>query len=326
MPAGYSLGEEGATARDAIECGCREDRIRQVTGCGATLSGALAHGRTLVEMTRPASYPTLPFDDPAGDDGAPVEVTIRVAQPSLLSARAGLETDVVHAIEASQWRAALDLLARLRLTATAPQAARMDEAVPVLEALASTASVGVEQAVTSIDAAAVKAPGNVWLRHVTASLVLHVLDRDGAAGLVWRLGAGALPHVYRVTAASMRPGLGLAPARTMLRDALTHGVPVSLAALGDRELDALDVSDLSPAWYPVLGAVERVWDVPKWKPSAGEVSAVLDGAVPDDDTGRARLFWQCYQVWKAQKAPNDVVARTRARMKQLHPGLFSRLV
>ncbi len=279
-------------------------------------------------MTRPASHPTLPFDDPAGDDGAPVEVTIRVAQPSLLSAPAGLETDVVHAIEAARWRDALDLLARLRLTATAsmPQTAHMDDAVPVLEALATSASVGVDRAVTLIDDVAVKPPANVWLRHVTTTLVLIVLDHEGAEGLALRLGAGALPHVYRVTAASVRPGLGLTTARALLRDALTVGVPVSLAALGDRELDALEASDLSPAWYPVLGALERLWEVPKWKPSPEEISAVLDGAVPDDDRGRARLFWQCYQLWKAQRAPNDVVARTRVRMKQFHPGLFSRLV
>ena len=65
--------------------------------------------------------------------------------------------------------------------------------------------------------------------------------------------------------------------------------------------------------------------MPRDRPSTAEVSAVLDTALPDDDSARARLFWQAYRAWKAQRQPNDVVARTRALMKQLQPELFARL-
>ncbi|WP_291984187.1 hypothetical protein [Luteitalea sp.] len=286
-------------------------------------------------MKRPPSHPTLPFEDTAADDQTPLEVTIRVAQPSLLGTQAALETDVVHAIEAADWRASLDLLARLRQAATAAQADSIDEAAPTLSALASNAPDSIEHAGTLIGDIAAKAPTNVWLRHVTATLVRLALAHDGTDGLAARLDAGAFPHVYRVMTASdsdrsasgpfQHPGQGHLLARALLRDALVRGLPISLDALGDRELDVLDASGLSPAWYPVLGAQERLWDVPRDRPSTAEVSAVLDTPVPDDDSARARLFWQAYRAWKAQRQPNDIVARTRAAMKQLHPELFARL-
>ena len=276
---------------------------------------------------------TLPFEDTTADDQAPLEVTIRVAQPSLLGAQAAIETDVVHAIEAADWPAALDLLARLRQAATAAQTASIDEAAPTLSALASNATIAIDQAGTLIGDIAAKAPANVWLRHVTATLVRVVLAHAGTDGLAAQLDAGALPHAYRVmtdTVGRARSPSGpsaaaLLLARALLRDGLVRGLPISLDALGDRALDVLDASGLSPAWYPVLGALERLWDVPRDRPSTAEVSAVLDTAVPGDDSARARLFWQAYRAWKAQRQPNDVVARTRALMKQLQPELFARL-
>ena len=289
---------------------------------------------------------TLPFEDTTADDQAPLEVTIRVAQPSLLGAQAAIETDVVHAIEAADWPAALDLLARLRQAATAAQTASIDEAAPTLSALASNATIAIDQAGTLIGDIAAKAPANVWLRHVTATLVRVVLAHAGTDGLAAQLDAGALPHAYRVmtdTVGRARSPSGpsaegrrarspsgpsaaaLLLARALLRDGLVRGLPISLEALGDRALDVLDASGLSPAWYPVLGALERLWVVPRDRPSTAEVSAVLDTALPDDDSARARLFWQAYRAWKAQRQPNDVVARTRALMKQLQPELFARL-
>ena len=276
---------------------------------------------------------TLPFEDTTADDQAPLEVTIRVAQPSLLGAQAAIETDVVHAIEAADWPAALDLLARLRQAATAAQTASIDEAAPTLSALASNATIAIDQAGTLIGDIAAKAPANVWLRHVTATLVRVVLAHAGTDGLAAQLDAGALPHAYRVmtdTVGRARSPSGpsaaaLLLARALLRDGLVRGLPISLDALGDRALDVLDASGLSPAWYPVLGALERLWDVPRDRPSTAEVSAALDAAVPGDDSARARLFWQAYRAWKAQRQPNDVVARTRALMKQLQPELFARL-
>jgi hypothetical protein len=65
--------------------------------------------------------------------------------------------------------------------------------------------------------------------------------------------------------------------------------------------------------------------VPRDRPSPAEISAVLGTPVPADDSARARLFWQAYRAWKAQRQPNDVVARTRALMKRLQPELFARL-
>jgi hypothetical protein len=276
---------------------------------------------------------TLPFDDSAADDQTPLEVTIRVAQPSLLGTRAAIETDVVHAIEAADWPAVLDLLARLRAATTNAQTASIDEAAPTLSALASNAAVAMDQAGTLIGDIATTAPTNVWLRHVTATLVRMVLAQGGTDGLAARLDAGAVPHVYRVMTDTVGRARspsgpsadGLLLARALLRDGLVRGLPISLDALGDRELDVLDAAGLSPAWYPALGAVERLWDVPRDKPSAAEVSAVLDIPVPDDDSVRARLFWQAYRAWKAQRQPNDIVARTRAAMKRLQPALFARL-
>lgn len=278
---------------------------------------------------------TLPFEDAAADDQTPLEVTIRVAQPSLLGSRAAMETDVVNAIEAADWPAALDLLARLRQAATTAQTASIDEAAPTLSALASNATIAIDQAGTLIGDIAAKAPTNVWLGHVTATLVRVVLAHVGTDGLAARLDAGAWPHLCRVMTASdtdrsasgpsQHPGQGRLLARALLRDGLVRGLPISLDALSDRALDVLDASGLSPAWYPVLGALERLWDVPRDRPSTAEVSAVLDTPLPDDDSARARLFWQAYRAWKAQRQPTDVVTRTRALMKQLQPELFARL-
>jgi hypothetical protein len=276
---------------------------------------------------------TLPFEDAAADDQTPLEVTIRVKQPSLLGTRAAIETDVVHAIEAADWPAALDLLARLRQAATAAQTASIDEAAPTLSALASNATIAIDQAGTLIGDIAAKAPTNVWLGHVTATLVRLVLAHVGTDGLAARLDAGAVPHVCRVmtdTVGRARSPSGpsapaLLLARALLRDGLVRGLPISLDALGDRALAVLDASGLSPAWYPVLGALERLWDVPRDRPSPAEISAVLGTPVPADDSARARLFWQAYRAWKAQRQPNDVVARTRALMKRLQPELFARL-
>lgn len=276
-------------------------------------------------MSRPDSHPALPFDDPASDDDTPLTVTIRVAQPSLLGGRVGLETDVVHAIEACAWPAAREGLAGIRHGATDAHAAAMDAALPVLDALASMDGAGVDDVMPVLREVVGRASSNVWLRHVSDSLVSFVIERDATAGLGARLPVETLPAVYRVLLMSTRPGLGVVAARALLRDALVLGLPVSIAALDDRALDVLEASDLPRWWYSVLGAFARLWPVPKRRPDEADVRAVLDAPVPDDDEARARLFWQCYRVWKAQTTRHDVVAHTRARMKQLHPELFARL-
>lgn len=276
-------------------------------------------------MKRPTSHPSLPFDAPAEDGDMPLEVTVHQSQPSLLSARATLETDVVQAIESGRWREALDTLGRLRAVAVPTQVVALDAATPVIEALASRTALDDEEMPAWLARVTDAAATNPWLRHVATSLAALAISRMGTPALASRLEPEALVQVYRLTRGSARPELGVSAARRLLRDALVCGVPVPVTALDDRDLEGLEASDLSPAWYPVVGAIARLWPVPKETPSAAGISAMLSAAEPDDDEGRARLFWQCYRAWKAQREPNDVVSRTRARMKQLHPDLFARL-
>ena len=147
----------------------------------------------------------------------------------------------------------------------------MDDAVPVLETLASAANVSVDQAVTLIDDVAAKAAPTSGCgtsrRASCASRSNTKASTDWHRGSVQRP-APRLPRDARVGAAGTRSRHGACAA------ARCAGArrAVSLATLDDRDLDVLEASDLSPAWYPVLGALERLWDVPKRKPSSEEVA------------------------------------------------------
>ena len=130
-------------------------------------------------MKRHPSHPSLPFDAPAEDGDMPLEVTVHQSQPSLLSARATLETDVVQAIESGRWREALDTLGRLRAVAVPTQVVALDAATPVIEALASRTALDDEEMPAWLARVTDAAATNPWLRHVATSLAALAISRMG---------------------------------------------------------------------------------------------------------------------------------------------------
>ncbi len=265
----------------------------------------------------------LPFDARIDAEPGPVESDAREEQPSLLGPHPGQDTDCANALVEGQWLQAEALLERLRDTAPESHVAAIDEALPFVRELAlRPAMTHVARLERLVDAARFSST-NCWVRHASLFLVRGALKSMGSARLAQTLDERALPFVYSLLRAQQNTEDGVADARTVLRDVFVAGKTIDLLRLGDKDALELDGEGLSPAWYPVLGAMLGLWEVPRARPTRQEIETALGDPIPTDDGDRARLFWQCYRVWKAQRHPNATVTSARRRMKLLNPALFA---
>jgi hypothetical protein len=265
----------------------------------------------------------LPFDARVDAEPGPVESDAREKQPSLLGPHPGQDTDCANVLLEGQWLHAEALLERLRDTAPESQIPAIDEALPFVRELALRPAMTHVARIERLVHAARFSSTNCWVRHASLFLVRRALASMGSERLAQALDERALPFVYSLLRAQQGMDNGAADARAVLRDALAAGKKVDLLRIDDRDVLVLDGESLSPAWYPVLGAMMGLWDVPKARPTRKEIDRALADPIPSDDEDRAHMFWQCYRAWRAQRDPNDVVQSSRRRMKQLNPSLFA---
>jgi hypothetical protein len=113
--------------------------------------------------------------------------------------------------------------------------------------------------------------------------------------------------------------------RRVVRDALLLGYDIRPFDLQDEMLSDLLSEDLAPRWLASLGAIRRLWPLPR--PGAREI-ATFEGETPDwsslGDDERALSFWRCLSVARVARPANErLLQDARKRMKRLNPDLHA---
>ena len=108
--------------------------------------------------------------------------------------------------------------------------------------------------------------------------------------------------------------------RNVVRDALLLGQDIRPLDLEDEAVSDLLSEDLAPRWLACLGAIRRLWPLPR--PESQEIDA-FDSVDPVEDDERALAFWKCLCVALGRSVNERPLREARKRMKRLNPELHA---
>jgi len=131
---------------------------------------------------------------------------------------------------------------------------------------------------------------------------------------------GCLPALANVLLESDR-----AVARRLVRDALLAGHAFPANEFEDPGISELLSEDLGPRWLASLGAIRRVWLLPR--PTVEELERLfreMAGPDPATDAERALAFWTALRLSGLRdQIPEKLLHEARRRLKRLDPTLHA---
>ncbi|GEM_PF-6810911 len=115
--------------------------------------------------------------------------------------------------------------------------------------------------------------------------------------------------------------------RNVVRDALLLGHDIRPSDLEDEAVSDLLSEDLAPRWLACLGAIRRLWPLPRLGPQEIEAfereTRAADPVEPVKDDERALTFWKYLCVALGRSVNERLLREARKRMKRLNSELHA---
>jgi hypothetical protein len=271
----------------------------------------------LEPVPRPAAAPP---DEAAETSGSPTPADVSDdRQAALFADRPVLRREVDAALEIGAFEAAIQALIRLEEVYGPPSDGPPASCLESLAALSWGDAGAALDAWSSIMGSLCPGPR----ARIQAGVFTRLLEGHSPQDLV-RVRPGCLPALasFLIGSARRPEGEGRRESRRLVRDALLAGRPLlSLDFQHDEAVAETLAEDMPPRWLACLGAVRRVWPVPRLSPAE-----LLEGPTGRESRDEALAFWRCLRVAETPDCPQDLLHEARRWMKALHPGLHAILM
>ena len=164
------------------------------------------------------------------------------------------------------------------------------------------------------------APGTALWRRARNGFFGRLLSMHSVEAVV-----SAHPAALRLVVGTLIDREAVADARRLVRDALLAGNNLDMDGVEDPPLAGLLAEDLAPRWLASLGAIRRLWPLPRPAPEeTGAIASGIHDALPPDEEARAEAFWDVLRLAELRGAIGEpLVHAARRRLKRLNEDLHA---
>lgn len=163
-------------------------------------------------------------------------------------------------------------------------------------------------------------PGTVLWKRMRAGFFGRLLSRHSAESV-----AGLHPGALRLVVATLIDLDRAADGRRLVRDALVAGARIDLDGVEDPPVVDLLAEELGACWLASLGAIRKLWPLPRPTPEETRsiAGAIHDPLLPDEE-GRAMDFWDTLRLAELRGAIGEpLLHAARKRLKILNGDLHA---